>query len=73
MAGIRRKYTQQQVWQHMRGRIYCNPDDKNLFVRRRTPGAWTMNLGNPWTWCVAGAAVLAAGGVAALLLRLCGV
>lgn len=52
----------------MRGRIYCNPDNKNLFVRRRTPGAWTMNLGNPWAWSVAGAAVLAA-----LLLRLCGV
>ena len=52
----------------MRGRIYCNPDDKSLFVRRRTPGAWTMNLGNPWVWSVAGAAVLAA-----LLLRLCGV
>ena len=52
VVAIRRKYTQQEVEQRMRGRIYCNPHDSNLFVRRRTPGSWTMTMGNPWAWCV---------------------
>lgn len=65
---MRRKYSQQEVWQRMRGRIYCNPDDKNLFVRRRTPGAWTVNLGNPWAWCIAAAAALAACAAVRLLV-----
>lgn len=52
VVAIKRKYTQQEVEQRMRGRIYCNLDDSNLFVRRRTPGSWTMNMGNPWAWCV---------------------
>ncbi len=58
VAAIKRKYTQQEVEPRMRGRIYCNPDDGNLFVRRRTPGSWTMNMGNPWTWCVVAAIAL---------------
>ena len=72
VAGIRRKFTQQEVWQHMRGRIYCNPYDKNLFVRRRMPGAWTVNLGNPWAWCAVGALALAACAAVWLVLRLSG-
>lgn len=52
VVAIKRKYTQQEVEQRMRGHIYCNLDDSNLFVRRRTPGSWTMNMGNPWAWCV---------------------
>ena len=30
VVAIKRKYTQQEVEQHMRGRIYCNPHDSNL-------------------------------------------
>ncbi|GAB2045211.1 hypothetical protein AGATL06_17080 [Agathobaculum sp. TL06] len=56
----------------MRGRIYCNPYDKNLFVRRRMPGAWTVNLGNPWAWCAVGALALAACAAVWLVLRLSG-
>lgn len=58
VVGIKRKYTQREVEQRMHGRFYCNPDDKNLFVRRCVWGAWTMNLGNPWAWCAVGAIVL---------------
>ena len=43
----------------MTGRLYFNPDDLNIFVRRG-PGlyAWTMNLGNKWSWVIMGAEVL---------------
>lgn len=68
VVAIRRKYTQQEVEQRMRGRIYCNPDDSNLFVRRRTPGSWTMNMGNPWAWCVVVAIALVACAAIGLLL-----
>ena len=68
VAAIKRKYTQQEVEQRMRGRIYCNPHDSNLFVRRRTPGSWTMNMGNPWAWCVVVAIALAACAAIGLLL-----
>lgn len=56
---IKRKYTQQEVERQMRGRFYCNSDDKNLFVRRSAWGAWTMNMGNPWAWCAVGVIALA--------------
>ena len=68
MVNIKRKYTQQEVWQHMRGRIYCNPDDRNLFVRRKAWGAWTMNVGNPYAWCAVGAIALIICAVVYLLL-----
>lgn len=68
VVAIKRKYTQQEVEQRMRGRIYCNPHDSNLFVRRRTPGSWTMNMGNPWAWCVVVAIALAACAAIGLLL-----
>ena len=55
---MKRKYTQQEVERLMVGRLYCNPNDKNIFVRRRGLAAWTMNLGNPWAWCITGAAAL---------------
>lgn len=68
VAAIKRKYTQQEVEQRMRGRIYCNTHDSNLFVRRRTLGSWTMNMGNPWAWCVVAAIALAACAAIGLLL-----
>ncbi|HIX89729.1 MAG TPA: hypothetical protein H9845_02375 [Candidatus Agathobaculum pullicola] len=59
MVRIKRKYSQEEVEARLHGRFYCNPDDKNLFVRRRAWGAWTMNMGNPWAWCAVGAIALA--------------
>lgn len=65
---IKRKDTQQEIGHRMRGRFYCNPDDKNLFVRRSVWGAWTINMGKPWAWCVVGAIALAVCAVVYLLL-----
>lgn len=50
---MKRKYSQEEVEQHMLGRIYINKDDSNIFVRRRKGlYAWTMNLGNKWSWII---------------------
>lgn len=68
VVAIKRKYTQQEVEQRMRGHIYCNPHDSNLFVCRRTPGSWTMNMGNPWAWCIVAVIALAACAAIGLLL-----
>ena len=73
VVAIKRKYSQEEVETRMRGRFYCNPDDKNLFVRRRAWGAWTMNMGNPWAWCAVGAIALAVCLAAYLLLWVLGV
>ncbi|MEF9984507.1 MAG: hypothetical protein RR806_09180 [Oscillospiraceae bacterium] len=51
---MKRKYTQEEVWQHMSGRIYCNSKDTNIFVRRKGISSWTMNLGNAWSWVIMG-------------------
>lgn len=56
--GQKRKYSQEEVEQNMSGRIYANPDDLNIFVRRKGPCAWTMNLGNIWTWVIFGIELL---------------
>lgn len=61
---MKRKYRQEEVAQRMSGRIYCNADDLNIFVRRNGFGAWTMNLGNKWSWVIMGAEGL----LAALIL-----
>ncbi len=49
---MKRKYTQEEVRQLMRGRIYFSREDQNIFVPRETPFSWTMNLGNPWSWVI---------------------
>ncbi len=49
---MKRKYTQEEVEAHMMGRIYINPDDLNIFVRRRGVYSYTMNLGNKWSWVI---------------------
>lgn len=55
---MKRKYTEEEVRERMFMRIYCNPDDLNIFVKRRGICSYTMNLGNPWSWIITGAAVL---------------
>ena len=59
---MKRKYTREEVFERMIGNsIYFNPDDTNIFVRKRYGiGAWTMNMGNPWSWVIAGVALLLA-------------
>ncbi len=64
---MKRKYSPDEVRKIMTGRIYANLDDTNLFVRRKSPGAWTMNLGNPVSWIIMGATVLV---IAAALMLL---
>ncbi len=49
---MKRKYAQEEVWQHMTGRIYCNPNDANIFVKRKDLNSWTINLGNIWSWVI---------------------
>ncbi|MGL4344745.1 MAG: hypothetical protein ACRCTE_06085 [Cellulosilyticaceae bacterium] len=50
---MKRKYSQEEVEQHMLGRLYINTDDLNIFVRRKEGlYAWTMNLGNKWAWII---------------------
>ena len=49
---MKRKYSQEEVEQLMIGRIYCNHEDLNIFVRRKGLYAWTMNLGNKWCWII---------------------
>lgn len=51
---MKRKYSQEEVEQRMSGRIYINRDDLNIFVRRKGLYSWTMNLGNKWSWIIAG-------------------
>ncbi len=51
---IKRKYSREEVWQHMSGRVYINRDDTNIFVKRKSFGSWTMNLGNKWSWVIIG-------------------
>ncbi len=49
---MKRKYTQDEVYQNMTGRLYCNSDDANIIVRRKGSLSWTMNLGNAWSWVI---------------------
>ena len=56
---MKRKYTQEEVWQHMNGRIYINSDDLNIFVKRKFGYSWTMNLGNKWSWVIMAAEAVA--------------
>lgn len=55
---MKRKYSQEEVNQHMSGRIYINTDDLNIFVKRKGICSWTMNLGNKWSWIIMGAELL---------------
>lgn len=59
-----RKWTPEEVakWQSDHpGSFYNNREDKNLFVKKRTGTAFTLNLGNPLSWVlIAGLNVLVA-------------
>ena len=59
---MKRRYTREEVLERMIGNsIYFNPDDANIFVRKcHGIGAWTMNMGNPWSWAILGGIVLIA-------------
>ena len=59
---MKRRYTREEVLERMIGTsIYFNPDDTNIFVRKRFGiGSWTMNMGNPWAWAIVGGIVLIA-------------
>lgn len=54
----KRKYSQEEIEQKMSGRIYANPDDLNIFVRRKGFCSWTMNLGNIWSRVLMGSEIL---------------
>lgn len=47
-----RKYSQEEVWELMTGRIYINKDDANIFVKRKGVSSLTMNLGNKLSWII---------------------
>ncbi len=55
---MKRKYSDEEVKKHMLGRIYCNNDDRNIFVKRKGLFSWTMNLGNAWSWVITGTLAL---------------
>lgn len=55
---MKRRYSQKEVEERMSGRIYANKDDLNIFVRRKVPYSWTMNLGNKWSWIIMGGTLL---------------
>ncbi len=59
------KYTTEQVWEWMDARgawFYANPDDTNLFVRKRYAYRYTINCANPRAWvALAGFVVLLLG------------
>ena len=57
---MKRRYTREEVLERMiLNSIYFNPDDANIFVRKRFGiGSWTMNMGNPWAWAILGGIVL---------------
>lgn len=62
-AVSRRKWTRREIeaWMDENQRLfYCNREDANLFVRKRCYGInWSFNWGNPWTWVIVVAFVVA--------------
>lgn len=65
---MKRKYTQEEVEHMMVLNLYANPDDLNVFVRKKGRcTAWTMNFGNPWSWAFIAAIVLAVIGLSMVL------
>lgn len=56
--GARRRFTDEEVRSLMTGRLYFNPQDTNIIVKRYS-GSYTMNFGNVWSWVIS-AAVAAA-------------
>ncbi|WP_365929845.1 DUF5808 domain-containing protein [uncultured Subdoligranulum sp.] len=59
----KRKWTHREIeewWDKNQRFFYCNPEDANLFVRKRCYGInWSFNWGNPWTWGIVGTFVVA--------------
>ena len=65
---MKRKYTQEEVWRHMSGRIYFNKADANIFVKRKGGSSWTMNLGNMWSWMIMAAELIVIAAVLSFIL-----
>lgn len=49
---MKRKYTQEEVDKLIKGKLYFNKNDLNIFVRRKGLYSWTMNFGNKWSWLI---------------------
>lgn len=64
---MKRKYSQEEVWEKMSGRMYFSKEDSNIFIRRKGASSWTMNLGNGWSWVIMGVEVVM---VLAIILRI---
>ncbi len=47
---MKRKWSQFEVSQKMKGKFYFNKDDGNFFIKRKGICSWTLNFGNPWVW-----------------------
>ncbi len=55
---MKKKHSQEEIQKYMRGRIYCNSNDTNIFVKRKGVFSYTMNLGNKWSWVLMGLMLL---------------
>ncbi len=49
---MKRKFKKEEIEHLNIGRIYYNPNDLNIFVKRKGLFSWTMNLANKWTWLI---------------------
>lgn len=50
---MKRKYSQEEVNKLMKGKLYFNRNDTNIFVRLpRALYGWTLNFGNKLAWLV---------------------
>lgn len=63
---MKRKYSPEEVEQRICCGIYFNPEDLNVIVRKRRY-AWTLNMGNKWSWVITAGVVLLVIGVNMLL------
>ena len=60
---MKRKYSQEEVEKRMILNLYANPNDLNIFVRKKgRHSAWTLNFGNKWAWLLIAAVSLIATG-----------
>lgn len=69
----KRRWTTQEVHQWLRKNhryLYRNPQDSNLFVRKRFGFSFALNWGNPWALPLVMAWIIAVLGLVFLLGRL---
>ena len=63
---MKRKYTQEEIEQRICCGFYFNPHDLNIIVCKRRY-AWTLNMGNKWSWVITAGVVLLVIGVNLLM------